>query len=75
MIEGYFGSKFPDFLAHSKHSVHYAAHSLGYIYLKETETERERSKKRVRNHRSRSVYLRCSCVVSLSFCDPSGSIS
>ena len=73
MIEGYFGSKFPDFLAHSKHSVHYAAHSLGYIYLKET--ERERSKKRVRNHRSRSVYLRCSCVVSLSFCDPSGSIS
>jgi len=53
MIELYFGYESLDFLAQSKHSVHYATHSLGFIYLKETETERERSKKRVRNHRSR----------------------
>jgi hypothetical protein len=35
MIELYYGSKFPDFLAQSKHSVHYAIHSLGYIKLTE----------------------------------------
>ncbi len=75
MIELYCGYDSLDFLAQSKHRVHYATHSLGFIYLKEKETERERSKNIVRNHRSRSVYLRCSCVVSLSFCDPSGSIS
>jgi len=35
MIEGYFGCESLDFLAQSKHSVHYAIHSLGYIKLTE----------------------------------------
>ncbi len=35
MIELYYGYDSLDFLAQSKHRVHYATHSLGYIQLTE----------------------------------------